>query len=165
LTIERINNSHNIEEFDCEEVSLNEYLQKHALKHTKQGFGKTYVLRDEEMRVLGYHTIASVSVKSDIIPVSTPRLEIPAILLARLAVDKHHKEKGLGKLLLFDALKKALEVSEISGGFAVTVDALHQEVKERLYLKFGFEELLDNPLHLFYPMKKIKRLFSAEPAP
>ena len=86
-----------------------------------------------------------------------PRIPIPVVLLGRLAVDNSQKGRGLGKLLLLHALWRSQQVSKEAGVYAVEVDALHEEAA-RFYARYGFQALLDDPLHLYLPMKTIETL-------
>jgi predicted N-acetyltransferase YhbS len=119
--------------------------------------GRTFVAVEETPQVLGYHTIASGSITPESIPRSAPQHPIPVILLARLAVDSNLQKAGLGKELLLDALKRASQIAEILGVHAVSLDCLNEGVKP-FYLKYGFEELNDSPLHLYMPIKRIRQL-------
>jgi GNAT superfamily N-acetyltransferase len=65
--------------------------------------------------------------------------------------------QGLGALLLVDALRRSLQISEQVGIRAVEVDAL-DDAARNFYLKFGFRSLLDDPRHLFLPMHEIRKL-------
>jgi len=67
---------------------------------------------------------------------------IPAMLIGRFAVDKSLQGRGLGKMLLFDALGRAVRASNEVGIFAVRVDAFSESAKQ-FYLKYGFIECLD----------------------
>ena len=84
-------------------------------------------------------------------------MSIPTILLGRLALDKSIQGKGLGKILLIDALKRCSGASDFIGAFAVIVDPLDNEA-ERFYQKYGFIKLPDSG-KMFLPMKTIKELF------
>jgi GNAT superfamily N-acetyltransferase len=57
-----------------------------------------------------------------------------------LAIDNRHKGRGLGRLLLIDALQRSLQVSKIVGARAVLVDPLDREA-HTFYERFGFEML------------------------
>jgi GNAT superfamily N-acetyltransferase len=69
--------------------------------------------------VAGYYTLANTSIVIGELPTEIakklPKYErAPAVLLGRLAVDKNYQGKGLGIILLFDALRKCL--GNCSGG-------------------------------------------------
>jgi len=82
---------------------------------------------------------------------------VPAVNLARLAVDVSQQGHGLGGDLVVDALRRIQRFADEVGIRAVTVDALDDRASQ-FYLKFGFEPLLDNRLHLFLPMSTIRKL-------
>ena len=163
ISIEPLDARHQREGFDCGEETLNRYLQQYASQHQKKNIGRIYVaVEPGASRVLGYYTLANGSVAFE----SAPRVKglpreypIPVILLARLAIDRTMQGEGLGATLLFDALKRAAEVSQVSAAYAVIVDALHEKAK-KFYLHYHFEESLDDPMRLFLPMHDIRALLN-----
>ena len=68
---------------------------------------------------------------------------IPTTLLGRLAIDQRFQGKGIGKLLLIDALKRSYEISKTIGFFAVVVAPLDFDAK-KFYEKYGFIKLPDS---------------------
>ena len=83
-------------------------------------------------------------------------VSIPATLLGRLAIDLRYQGKGIGKLLLMDALYRSYENSNHMGSFAVVVDPLDLEA-ENFYLRYGFIKLPDSG-KMFLAMKTLKYL-------
>ena len=111
---------HVLDGFDCGVASLDEWLQRHARIATGAGSARTFVATDSDLRrVAGYHALTVASVKPEDAPERVvkgmPRHEIPAILLARLAVDSAAQGRGLGAWLLRDAMLRAVAVSEKVG--------------------------------------------------
>lgn len=163
ISIEPLAGQHQREEFDCGEESLNRYLRQYASQHQKRNIGRAYVAVEKgERRVLGYYTLANGSVTFQSVPQAKglPReYPIPVILLARLAIDITTQGQGLGAVLLFDALKRAVEASQVSAAYALIVDAMHEKAKA-FYLHYRFEESLDDPMRLFLPMHDIKTLLN-----
>ena len=148
---------HDIAGFDCGKASLNDFLVNDALSDAAQGRSQTYVLIDNAGQIVGYHSIATGSIKAKRIPLSSPYSELGIVLLARLAVKTAEKGKGYGKYLFFDSLRKAVEVADIAGAIGVRIDALDEEAKD-FYVKYGFQSLTDRPLVLFRSMAEIKPL-------
>lgn len=74
---------------------------------------------DEQGRVVGYHALSVASVEhseaTERARKGMPAHQAPAILLARLAVDRSVQGKGLGALPLKDAMSRALAVTEQAG--------------------------------------------------
>jgi GNAT superfamily N-acetyltransferase len=74
---------------------------------------------------------------------------VPAALLGRLAVGVAHQGKGLGGVLLANAL---LRISRVElGVFALLVDA-KDEAAQRFYEHFGFRLLPDEGRRLCLPI-------------
>ena len=71
------------------------------------------------------------------------------------AVKRYRKQ--IDSLLLVDALRRALQISEQVGIRAVEVDAIDEAARE-FYLRFGFRKLMDDPRHLLMPMHEIRKL-------
>ena len=63
-------------------------------------------------------------------------------------VARQHQDKGLGELLLVDALTRAQRIYAEAVGIGLFVDALDEQAAA-YYLSFGFEAAPDNPLLLF----------------
>ncbi len=83
-------------------------------------------------------------------------MDVPVVLLGRLAVGQSHQGKDSASLLI-DALRRAMHLSEHVGIRAVAVDAIDDTAKS-FYLKFGFRSLLDDPRHLIMPIHEIRKL-------
>jgi len=79
---------------------------------------------------------------------------IPGVKLGRLAVDKTFQNKGLGELLLVDALTRARRIYLQAGGIGLFVDALDERAAS-YYKRFGFEPTPDNPLLSFFPAASV----------
>ena len=75
-------------------------------------------------------------------------------------MDTQFQGQGLGKLLLVDALKRALAASHSIAIHAMVVDAKDAQAKS-FYEKIGFIAFPDLPLRLFLPLKSVQQF--AEP--
>jgi len=145
--------------FDCGNTSLNEFLRLYALKNDKLSIGKTFIGLVDEEYVGGYLTISTAKITTEDLPEEVrkklPRYPVPAFRIGRLAVDKKYQGVGLGRKLLNHALRKAVEVSDGVGLYAVLVDAIDETAKA-FYEKYGFISFEAEPLILFLPIATIK---------
>jgi len=158
FVIEKLSSRHDRSTFDCGVEELNAYLKKYSSQHERRGISRTYVaLEESEKVVLGYYSISSGAVAFDTVPENLPRHPVPVALIGRLAVDKSAGGHGLGEMLLVHALRSAQRASEVVGVYAVVVDAWDEAAK-KFYLKYGFNELRDDQLHLYLSMKVIRQL-------
>jgi GNAT superfamily N-acetyltransferase len=161
-TIRRLDKDHDRSAFDCGQPMLNEWLKDRAGQFDRRDLSRTFVATSrEEVLVVGYYAISTHRVVYEALPAAEakrlPRLDLPVVLIGRLAVDHTMQGQGLGALLLVDALRRSLQISEQVGIRAVEVDAL-DDAARNFYLKFGFRSLLDDPRHLFLPMHEIRKL-------
>jgi GNAT superfamily N-acetyltransferase len=165
-SVEPLDGTHERGEFTCGKGPLDNFLRTLVSQYEKRRLGRTYVVvRPGEKRVLGYYTLASGAVSFANLPEQAtkklPRHPVPAILLARLALDQSVQGQGLGGFLLADALRRCLALAEQLGVHAVEVDAIDDQAKA-FYEKYGFVALQDNPLHLYLPMATIEDAFGDE---
>lgn len=161
---EPLDSGHDRENFSCGQELLDNYFWRQAKQDVKRKLSACFVLVDKKTKkISGYYTLSSNSISHDLIPDSFKKklpksyLSIPVILLGRLAVDKGFQGKGIGKILLIDALKRCFDTSDSIGAFAVVVDPISKDA-EKFYDKYGFIKLPDSG-KMFIPMKTVKELF------
>ncbi len=160
--IQRLHRTHDRSAFDCGQPSLNEWLKNRAGQFDRRGLSRTFAAtRPGEVVVCGYYALSTHRVLYEDLPDTEskglPRLDVPVVLLGRLAVDRAAQGQGLGASLLVDALRRAMHISDQVGIRAVEVDAIDEPAR-RFYLKFGFRSLLDDPRHLMIPLHEIRKL-------
>lgn len=133
---------HDLAEFDCGNAALDEWLRRHARTVTGQGT-RTYVLVDGDGSVHGYFAIAPHLLGREDAPRRLARgapEQIPAILLAKLALDSAAQGQGLGSELLVSALDVVVAAARRAGGRVVLVDAIDDEARA-FYEHHDFELL------------------------
>ncbi len=81
---------------------------------------------------------------------------IGVVLLARLAVDVGEQGKGLGKALLFDALKRIEEAADIVGIRGVLVHAI-DDAARRFYEHFNFDPSPVDPFQSMLLLKDLRK--------
>jgi GNAT superfamily N-acetyltransferase len=166
VTIRRLEESDEVEGFDCGDEPLNNYLKRHAwTNQQKVSIGVTYAAVDESAPriVLGYFTLATSSVPRDRFPQKyvrgLPPYDLPLILLARLAVDKRFSGKGLGHAMIAEALKITLRVADEVGCRCIITDAYPD--KAGWYARYGFIPLegtaATSPQKMFLDVRTIRR--------
>jgi ribosomal protein S18 acetylase RimI-like enzyme len=162
LEISILDKTHNRKNFECEEKSLTDYIQKQVTQDVKKRLAICFVATDSNSNVRGYYTLTSESLGRELIPEKylkkVPKnYNAPVILLGRLARDQKEKGTGLGEHLLLDALFRAFSISEESiGAMAVVVDPIN-DYAVKFYEKYGFEKLPDSE-KMFLPMNTIKQI-------
>ncbi len=157
---QRISPEHSLEDFDCGETSLNDWLKKRALKNDLSDASRTYVVCCEN-KVVAYYSLHLGCIQhiSAIRKIKRNMPDpIPAIVLGRLAVDKRHQGKGLAKGLIKDMFLKAIQVSDLAGTKAVLVKALNDKVRN-FYQSFGFVQSKTDPLLLMKAISEVRVSF------
>ncbi len=140
-TPELLNAQHDINNFDCANSTLNDWLIKQALKNATYGATQTYIVCGNQ-EVVGYYALATGSVSRHFAPGNIRRSmpePIPVIILARLAVDFRWQGVGVGSGLLKDAVARSLSVAQQVGVRALLVHALDDKAKG-FYTHHGFKE-------------------------
>jgi len=162
-----LNNTHNRKYFDCGIPALNDYLKIQAGQDMRRKLSACFVIaQTENSDVLGYYTLSNCSIPPTHFPESVRKkfppnyLSIPVTLLGRLAVSENQKGKGLGKILLMDALRRSYEASLEIGSLAVVVDPINQEAME-FYRKYDFTLLPDSG-KMMIGMKILGELFGED---
>lgn len=115
---EVLHDKHLLEQFDCGNPSLNEWLLRHARQAQSSGSAKTFVISDDNI-VIGYFSLTVGQVETYEAPERIRRgmgqYPIPVVILARLAVSINHQGLGIGVGMLQDAIRRTLMISEQVG--------------------------------------------------
>lgn len=155
---------HDRASFSCGKAQLDRFLREQADQERRRGVSQTYVLARGD-RILGYYSLAATAIDLSLVPPEIgrklPRYPLlPAILLARLAIDASCAGRGRGEYLLIDALKVSLETSNRVGAIFVVVDAIDSDAAG-FYAHMGFRAFADRPLKLFLRMSDAKAAIEA----
>jgi len=136
---------HRIEPFDCGKPALNDWLINHARQAQASGSAKTFVVTDGE-RVAGYFSLTVGQIDTLEAP---PRVRkgmgqypVPVIILARLAVTLEDHDRGIGRGMLQDAIRRTLLIAEQAGIRAMLTHPIDADAA-KFYERFGF---LPSPL-------------------
>jgi len=155
--IKKLDHQHNLTDFDCGNLALNEYIKKYALINQKLNISQTYV-GVSDATVLGYYSLAVASIQHEQAPKKIarglPKYAIPVMLIGRLAVDLNYQGQKVGAGLLKDAILRTQKVSEIVGIRALIVHAKNEDVA-KWYQKFDFEPSPLDVRHLFLLLKDV----------
>lgn len=148
--------------FRCGIEALDLYLQRQAGQDVEKRVSAVFVLTPNGRTVAGFYTLSQYSVNLEGLPREVARKlprypELPATLLGRLAVATSFHGQGLGELLLFDALQRALRHSRTIASMAVVVDLKNPETRS-FYTQYGFLDLPEHENKLFLPMETIAEL-------
>lgn len=134
---------HHVGDFSCGEPSLDTWLREQAAASSARRTARTWVWLDEDGVVVGYYALAAHKVARDDVQSKVGRggpVEIPAVLLARLALSESLRGQGLGAVLVADALQRVVDATQTVAARLVVVDALHERAA-RFYETLGFRRI------------------------
>ncbi len=178
IKVRRLVRSDDRAAFDCGQADLNRFLRRFARQQLRSFTGVTYVAidLDEDDRILGYVSVAAISISADELPKKLAKKlsrhhPSPALRLTRLAVDQGVQRGGIGKRLLAHTFKVAMVQAATVGCFAILVDAKADAIP--FYEKYGFEQLeappvegasghRPRPVPMAIPMKVVERSLEPE---
>lgn len=153
LRIEVLGRQHRalLGDFQNQHASLVDYVRRFALRHAEKDLlARTFLAIEGAVgaeRLAGYFTLATASVeRSSVGAIESlqrlPGFPIPAVLLARLAVDQRVQGQGLGRYLLEEALGLTLELARAGPlAFRLLVTDAIDEAAAEFYERFGFTRL------------------------
>lgn len=147
---------HEIDEFCCDEPSLDDWLKRRARANQISGASRTFVAT-RNSRVIAYYALAAGAIASNKAPTRLRRNmpdPIPVFVLGRLAVDRSEQGKMLGALLLRDAILRSRRAAEFGGVAGVLVHAISEHARQ-FYLRHGFIECPHHPMTLVARMKDL----------
>lgn len=151
MIIESLSEADVVEEFDCGIDALNVFIIKNALNYQKAFASKTYILKSNK-NICGFYSISATVIEQNQVDIRWPKHPLPAVLLGRLAVDKHYQGKGLGAILFADACKKTISIAETIGCVGLITDAKDQNAI-KFYTKLGMSPFKNKSNTLFIKTK------------
>ncbi len=143
---------HDVSQFDCGKIPLNDWVRKYALKN--EGRASRCFVTCSSRTVAGYYCLSAGSVEHGDVPTALKRNMppvIPVFVLGRMAVDRGYQGHGLGRGMLKDALRRSAAAANDIGARAVLVHAIDRETVP-FYVQYGFMIFPEGSLTLYLPM-------------
>ena len=139
--------------FTCGQTDLDDWFHRRAGQDQRRNIAKVFVAVDETLGVVGFYSLSSFTLDLKEIPpeiaCKLPRYNlVPAAMIGRLARDERVRGKGIGELLLADAVRRVLVASRVLAVFTIVVEA-KDERASKFYEGFGFCPLPLHPNRLF----------------
>ena len=155
LQIVAYHRRHDRSTFNSGEPVVDDWLRLHASSSDRQHTTKTFLALEGE-NVVGYYasTMCQLDLQESVAVRNGARYPIPAIVLARLAVDINSQGKGIGRCLIGHALTGYAKVAEAVGFEVIVVHALNESASN-YYRQFGFKPLPEGSNTLFLTVKDL----------
>jgi GNAT superfamily N-acetyltransferase len=151
---------HDRDSFDSGEEALDRYFKTQATQDIRRRIASCFVAVEASSgTIAGYYTIAAAGIHFLELPKDEskklPRYPtLPAVRIGRLAVSRTFQGRGLGGMLLMDAMRRSIRIPPAV--YAVVVDAKHDRAAE-FYRHYGFRAFASQPLTLFLPMATVEK--------
>ena len=134
------------------------------MQHQEKHLSVTKVLVDEEDALAGYYTLATGQVDLSDLPVEVgkhlPRRLLPVAVLAWLGVQSSQQGRGLGRLLVAQALRDCWDAGRTFAFVAVVLDCAN-DLAKAFYQQWDFRELPDHPYRLFVSAKQLDAMMKS----
>ena len=132
---------HRRDEFSSGVVSLDDWLRRYAGQNRRGSTAAVWVIADATCQVACYATLSMMSVDQSASPTPLAKgapLQIPALLVGRLATDTSMTGLGLGTHMVKHILATAVELHIKAACRAVVVTALNPAAFS-WWQRFGFD--------------------------
>jgi ribosomal protein S18 acetylase RimI-like enzyme len=152
--------------FRCGEEALDRYFQTQVTQDIRRRVANCFVVV-EIGTVAAYYTLSAASIPVVDLPAEVakrlPRYPtLPAVRIGRLAVDLRFQRRGLGELMLMNAVHRTLP--DAAAAFALVVDAKN-DAAVAFYRKYGFRAIEGRPRTLFLPIETARKALLESPQP
>ena len=152
-----ISTAHDVTSFDCGDATLNDWLQRRAIKNESKGASRTFVAC-EDNTVIGYYALAVGAINREDTSGKVRRNmpdPVPVMVLGRLAVDASWQGKRIGIGMLKDAIQRTIIVAEQAGIRALLVHALSDKARS-FYQHCGFQVSPTNDMSLMITLDEAR---------
>lgn len=162
IRFQALQDSHDTAGFTCGVAALDQWLRSVARQHISKGISRTFcaVDADAPKQILGYYSLTVAEIDTDKLPKDVARKlprRVPLVLIGRLATALTMRGQGLGSMLVIDALRRIVEVSNNVGVTLIMVDVKDNQAAS-FYQHYGFVPLPDSPLRLVLPVATARQV-------
>ncbi len=160
---------HDRKSFSCGTVRLDNFHKRSARKNQSGDISRVWVATEVgRNEILGYYALNAHSLEGDDLPHSltknAPRYGgIPTAYLSMIAVDRCHQGRGIGRILLVNALERAMAAADQIGLKAVVLDVIEDggpditEKRREFYARMGFLILPEQPMRMFISIAELRK--------
>lgn len=154
ITFEALGRQHDRSKFSCGQAELDDWFRRRAGQDERRNVARVFIAVDSDLGVVGFYSLSAFKLDLDDLPEEItrklPRYDdgVPAALIGRLARDARMRGKGLGDLLVADAVRRILGAAQALAVLAIVVDA-KDERAATFYEGLGFRRFPLRPNRLF----------------
>ena len=158
---ERLHRDHPRKTFRSGKDPVDDWLASKALQNQEKHLSVSKLLIESSSEIVGYYTLATGQVDFGDLPAEItkrlPRRMLPVVVLAWLGVALKHQGRGLGRLLLTQALRDCHTAGQTLAFIAVVLDCIDEGAKD-FYSQWDFKELPGRPNRLYLSAKRLEAM-------
>jgi GNAT superfamily N-acetyltransferase len=162
-----LSKAHDRTAFHCGDDALDEYLRTGVTQDIRRRITNCFVFVVVEtgaIQLAAYYTLSAASIPLlDLPPDEAKRLPrypiLPAVRIGRLAVDQRYQRRGLGELMLINAVHRTMQ--DAAAAFALLVNAKNDQATA-FYQRYGFRLIAGKPRTLFLPLATAQKALLAK---
>jgi ribosomal protein S18 acetylase RimI-like enzyme len=155
-----LGDGHDRAAFRCGDEALDGYFQTQVTQDIRRRITNCLVVVETTTsRVAAWYTLSAASIPlADLPPDEAKRLPryptLSAVRIGRLAVNQRFQRRGLGELMLMNAVHRTGQ--DAAAVFALLVDAKNDQAAA-FYQRYGFRPIVSKPRTLFLPLVTARR--------
>ena len=159
--LEALTAEHSRASFTSGQEQVDRWLREQSLQSQAKRLSSTRVLLEPSGELAGFFTLATGQVDfGDLPPLLAKRLPkraLPVAILAWLGVAERLQGRGLGAMLLAQALNDCFVAGKTFPFIAVLLDCVDEPTKQ-FYERWNFRELPGRPMRLFLSASELKAM-------
>ena len=163
IAIEPLGKQHDRAAFSCGQSNLDDWFRHRASQDEWRDMARVFVAVESDLGVIGFYSLSSFALAVSDLPEQIarrlPRYDaVPAALIGRLARDLRVRGRGVGDMLVADAVRRILDAGRSVAVFAIVVDAKDSPARA-FYESFGFTPFANRPQRLYLPTAAAAKAF------
>lgn len=148
--------------FSCGNATIDNFFRNNARRQHQAHQARVYVAAYNGFPIGYYYLVVKSSLPEELGESAERKFEragsVPTIYLGMIGVSSQYQRCGLGRLLMLDAMRNTLRVADLAGVYALTLDALNEDVA-KLYERWGFKRFIEEGLSMYIALPTIEDLF------
>jgi ribosomal protein S18 acetylase RimI-like enzyme len=162
VRIEPLGDHHLRGNFLCKNQKIENFCRNNIKKQNNSYKIRAFVaIEGDCLDVLGYYYLCLTSYAVGAVDSTSDEKfsrdnAVPAVYLGMIGVHTKHDRAGIGRLLMRDAFRRTLIIADNAGTYALTLDAVDEDLAKYYENKFDFQRFADGDLEMFLPLGTIR---------
>jgi GNAT superfamily N-acetyltransferase len=156
-----LDKAHDVNEFDCGDQGLNNYLKQDARQSQPKNTAATFVCL-EDNNVIAYYSFTIGAIMHEQALERTVKesgaYNVPVLLIDRLAVDRRKQRQHIGRHMLQDALLRACAIVQEADINCIVANAIDKRASQ-FYAQFDFAPWPIDNFRLYLLLKDMRKTF------